>query len=243
MSLHRFYCDQITKPVVELLGTEAHHIASVRRLKPADKVELFDGKGTLATAVIVSSSTRKVTLQIEVLDIASKPNRPEIAIAASIPKKERFDWLITKCTELGIDRIIPVIFERTVKQPKNPKISERWMSLAVAAAKQSRRLFLPEIDTPSPLKEVLKKIKTDQPDALLLLGCPELTCPSIFEIPKTESNIIAFVGPEGGLTKDEKNFLCSNDCKSVRVTDTVLRVETAAIAFAAILSAQRDIIK
>jgi len=115
MALSRFHCDNITEPATELSGSGAHHLSSVLRLGKGQKVELFDGKGTLATAIIEQSTAKKVILTIKKLKVFKQASRPCIIIAASIAKGKRFDWLTGKCTELGVDRIVPVIFERTVK--------------------------------------------------------------------------------------------------------------------------------
>jgi 16S rRNA (uracil1498-N3)-methyltransferase len=239
MERRRFYCNPITESAVELTGRRAHHLTSVLRLKAGQKVELFDGDGRLATAAVLSTTNHNVTLQIEGTKVTPKPEQNQIIIAASIAKGARFDWLIAKCTELGTDRLTPVIFERTVKQPKNPKTAARWQNLAIAAAKQSRRLFLPHIDPPLGLEQAVKKLKADHPNARVLLGSLDASCPSILETPVVNVDTIAFIGPEGGLTQQEKTFLLSQSAEPVRITDTVLRVETAAIAAAAILTTKR----
>ncbi|MCK4753567.1 MAG: 16S rRNA (uracil(1498)-N(3))-methyltransferase [Planctomycetes bacterium] len=238
MELIRFYCNPITKPSVELVDTEAHHLLNVRRLKTGDKVELFDGQGTLATAAITETKHKIVTLEIENLK-KTKKTYPQIIIAVSIPKGERFDLTITKCTELGIDRITPIIFERTVKQSKNPKAVSRWQKLTIAAAKQSRNLFLPKIDEPINLSDAIEMLKKNHPNAKLLLGSPDSKAPSLINQSFGDTDIIAVIGPEGGLTENELTLLKNQKAESVRLTDTILRVETAAIAFAAILAAKR----
>lgn len=246
MHLNRFYCDGLKRPSAELTGGEAHHLFNVCRLKTGDKVELFDGAGSLATASIEKATGKSVLLKIIDLEKTEKPNRPEVVIAVSLPKGERLDWLLEKCTELGVDRITPVIFERTVKQPKNPKAVERWRNIAIAAAKQCRRIFLPQIDAPVTLDKVLSKFDK----AEILVGSLDSESPAL--ITKQLSlklvrhsvseggNVIAFIGPEGGITDDENVLLKGHGAKSVRLTDTLLRVETAALAFAAILTAGRE---
>ena len=155
--------------MAELSGVEARHLSQVLRLKAGDKVELFDGKGTVAVATIKNASGKKVTLQVEDVKVFEKP-KVQIILAVSVAKGERFDWLIEKCTELGVDRIVPVLFERTVKQPKNPKIVERWNNIAISAAKQCRRAFLPQIDKAVTLPEAVEILKKDYPQAQLLFG-------------------------------------------------------------------------
>jgi 16S rRNA (uracil1498-N3)-methyltransferase len=197
----------------------------------------------LADARIEKISSKEVTCRIENLQTPEKPAGPRIIIAASVPKADRFDLLIAKCTELGADRITPVIFERCVKQPKNPKATDRWRNITISAAKQCKRLFLPEIDRPLPLTEAISKLAVDYPHSCILAGSLDNNVKPLLEINFESKDVIAFIGPEGGLTERENELLTTAGAVPVRITDTVLRVETAAIAFAAILASARDKVK
>jgi len=238
--LHRFYCRSIARYLAELTDAEAHHIVDIYRLNKGDKIELFDGRGTLATAVITRATSRKVALQIRDLRVLKRPEQPQIIIVVSVPKGQRLDWLIGKCTELGIERICPAIFERTVKQAANPNIVQRWQNLAVASAKQCRRVFLPRIDKPLSLQQVIEKLKNDYKNAQILVGNRDAKSRSLMNYSFTDKDVIAVVGPEGGLTEQEQKLLESAGAKPVRITETILRIETAAFAFAVILTARRD---
>jgi len=240
MVIHRFYCQNITTPTVELIDSQARHLSAVLRLNTGDPVELFDGRGNTASVRIVSANSKKVVLKIESMQTTKKPKNNNIIIATSIAKGDRFDWLIAKCTELGIDRIIPVIFERTVKLPKNPKILTRWKKITIESAKQCKAPFLPTIDKPVKLPEALSILTDDYPDSIILLGCPDENCPSLTDLPNAGKNTIAFIGPEGGLTAEEETFLKQKNVKPVKLTNTILRIETAAIAFASALAIERD---
>jgi 16S rRNA (uracil1498-N3)-methyltransferase len=239
MQVHRFYCESITQPKTEILGPEARHAASALRLSPGQTVELFDGRGALAIAQIENITSQKLLCRIENLQTTEKPNRTQITIAVSVPKGDRFDWLIAKCTELGVDRIVPVIFERSVKNPKNPKAAERWRNIAISAAKQSKRLFLPDIELPLRLEESIIKFRAE-PDFQIVLGSLDDDAVPLTKIEFASKDIIAFIGPEGGLTDEETKLLIEAGSKPVRITDTILRIETAALAFSVILAAARD---
>jgi 16S rRNA (uracil1498-N3)-methyltransferase len=241
MQIHRFYCNPITKPTAELEGTEAHHLISVLRLTAGEQVELFDGAGTLAAATIVKIEKRKVTLRIGQIDKTPARTSGRIIIAPGIAKGERFDWLIEKCTELRTNRITPVIFERSVKYAANPKIIERWTNIAISAAKQSKRLFLPKIDLPMPLVDVLRMLKKEYPDCRFLAGGLSADAMPLAGQPFGQNDVAVFVGPEGGFTETEHKLLKDNGVQFIRLTDTVLRSETAALAFASVLYALRDI--
>ncbi len=241
MNLHRFYCEQITEPETEVAGDEANHIVSVIRAKKGDAIELFDGNGILAFACIEQIGDKKVLCRIERLKKFEKPHSQQIIIATSIPKGERFDWLITECTQLSADRIVPVIFERTVKLTKNPKAGERWKNQIIAAAKQCKRLFLPTIDLPLSLKDSINLLKTDYPNGLFLIGSCEDKSESIADLDPVKKNIIVFIGPEGGISREEEELLKQSGAIPVRINENILRVETAAIAFASILAARRQV--
>jgi 16S rRNA (uracil1498-N3)-methyltransferase len=241
MQIYRFYCNPIHRPTAELAGPEAHHLISVLRLTTGEKVELFDGAGTLATASIARIEKRKVTLKIEQVDKTPPRATGRIIIAPGIAKGERFDWLIEKCTELRTSRITPVIFERSVKLAANPKIIERWTNIAIAAAKQSKRLFLPKIDLPMPLADVLRTLKKEYPGCRLLAGGLSADAAPLAAQPFGPTDVAVFIGPEGGFTEAEHTLLKEHDVRFIRLTDTVMRTETAALAFASVLCALRDI--
>ena len=239
MKLHRFYCKNITQPTVELIGQEARHIKNVYRLDRGAEVELFDGLGSLATGKISFLANNKIILDIQDVKVFERPNVSKIIIAPSVPKGDRFDWLIAKCTELSVDRIMPIICERTVKTSHNPKILDRWENLAIAAAKQCKRLFLPKIEGPLVLDEAIKSLRIDAPKSNLLFGSLDIDSRCIIGQNLISNDCAAIIGPEGGFTDKEIDLLKSANGKPVYLTDTILRVETAALTFAAILSVER----
>jgi len=242
MNPPRFYCSPINTGSVTLSPDQAHHLTHVLRLPPGAMVELFDGLGSLAPARLTAVRPH-VTLQVEQLQTSSPPAAGRIIIAASLAKADRFDWLIGKCTELGADHIVPTIFQRTIKLSRNPRTLERWNKLTIAAAQQCRRLFLPSINPPAPLDQTLDTLKDIYPQAQLLLGSLNLDTPFLIEQNFSNADVISFVGPEGGLTDDEESLLKNQGALPVRLTDTVLRIETAAVSMTAILATQRSALK
>ncbi len=240
MSRYRFYCPDIVEPVTKLQGPEFEHLSKVLRLGSGEEVELFDGKGLLAEATIKEKSKKAAILRIIKTTQHKPPADGRIILAVSIAKGQRFDWLIEKAAELGIDRITPVIFERTVRCPSNPKILERWTRLAVSAAKQSGRIFLPVIDSPLPLAEAVGILQERNEKARVIFGSVDERADSLLTSCWRGTDVIVFVGPEGGLTDDERDLLRSGGAEPVHLTNTILRTETAALAFASILAAQRD---
>ena len=220
-----------------MTDSQFRHLTKVLRLKPGDAVELFDGKGTLAKALIKKIEKDLARLAILDTKIFPQPNSKRIIIAPSIAKGERFDLLTAKCTELGADVILPVIYQRTVKQTIQ---SRRLETIALESAKQCHRLFLPKIEQPQTLQQAIEKIRLDYPNAKLIFGSLTKGSISITDFEFGENDCAAFIGPEGGLTDQEEAFLKSHNAQPVGLTDTVLRIETAAVAAAAILAVKRN---
>lgn len=225
--------------MVSLAGSEARHIATVLRLGVGDEIELFDGAGTIAHARIERVVNRCVDLEVQEVRRVLPRSSGRMIIAASLAKGERFDWLIGKCTELGVDHICPVVFERTVKKSAGKNVLSRYEKLAVSAAKQAGRLYLPIIEPPLRLPDMVEKLQVNYPDAGWLLGDWSNQANSLVGREWDGRDVIAFIGPEGGVTESEKELLVNSRTRPVCLAPTILRVETAAVSFAAILGAQR----
>jgi len=240
MELSRFYCERISESMAELSGTEAHHLADVMRIGKGDRIEVFDGAGTVAQAVVERVEKQTVVLTVQRRMVHKQRDIGRIVLAVSVAKGERFDRLISECTQLGVDRIVPVVFERTVKLARGLRVVERWNRLAISAAKQCRRIFLPVIDEPLSLTDAVNTLKADFPRGQFLVGSLSHDAGSILDVEAVDSDVIAFVGPEGAFTDAEQELLYKAGCVGVRLTDTVLRVETAGIAMAAVLCVLRN---
>ena len=242
MRISRFYCGAIPQDAVSIEGEQFRHLLKVLRLGAGDEVELFDGRGTVASAVITEIAKTSAQVRIQQRRNCQFRTVGRIIIAAGLAKGSRFDWLISKCTELGVDRIVPVIFERTVKLAGGPRVIERYNKLAVEAAKQCGRIFLPKIEEACSLVECIKNLKKDYHNGQLLFGSLAEDAKSIIDCDTADNDVIALVGPEGGMTGREEKLLADNGATGVRLTETILRIETAALAFAAILTAKRNFI-
>lgn len=224
--------------MLQLDPTESHHLVHVLRLKKGAALEVFDGKGILVEATIAEIARKTITLEIGKIQNFAPRHEGRTIIAASIAKAQRFDQLVTQCTELGADHIAAVIFRRTVKLAKEATV-DRYKKLAIAAAKQSQRIFLPEITAPSDLAQTIDNLKKNYPHARIIFGGLTRNAVTISDLQPDQVDTIAFIGPEGGLTDSEQNLLKENGAIEVSLAGNVLRVETAAVAFTALLIANR----
>jgi 16S rRNA (uracil1498-N3)-methyltransferase len=238
----RFYCETITPNADAVIdGVELRHLTKVMRLAKGDCVELFDGKGTTAQATIEKITKDTALLKIQTLNKSAIRSNRRIIIASSEAKAQRFELVIGKCTELGVDRILPVIFERTVKQPQGQNVLRRYELIAVESAKQCQRNFLPMIDKPQNFAQAIEQLTKEYPDAKIIFGSLTEGTISVINFEFNTEDIIAFIGPEGGFTEVEEKALKALGATAIKLTDTILRIETAAIAVGAILAAKRDL--
>src|SRR4051794_40523051 len=119
----RYFVDQPLGPgLVELDGPEAHHLATVCRLRPGDAVVLFNGEGPQYPAVVKAVARRSVTLEVGAAETPSRERPFRLEVAAPLPKGERADFLIEKLTELGVTAFTPLHTARTVVRPRETKL-------------------------------------------------------------------------------------------------------------------------
>jgi len=225
--------------LVELDPGESHQLINVLRLRKGDAVEVFDGKGSIAEGVVSETGRKVVTLEIGGVRRIAGRGRGRVVIAASCAKGNRFEQLVRQCTELGVDHIAAVVFERTVKLGGGSGVQERYRNQAVAAAKQSGRNFLPEITGPAEFSEVLDVLQGGYSGGRIFFGGFSERALPISRIKGDGSDVICFIGPEGGLSGREESVLLGCGGVEVSLGVNVLRIETAGVAFAAVFCTGR----
>ena len=239
--LHRFIVDGVIAAAggeMPLPTDEAHHAANVLRLRAGEMVELFDGGGASAIAKIQSVRKGQVVVVVERAREASARPGPVVHLGFAVPKGKRLDWLLEKATELGAASLQPVIFERSVAggDELSDNARRRWRGHCVSAAKQCGLVFLPAIEPPVELAAFAARAKA----GLGLVGdltddC--LSMPAAMARRHDRQGVFLLVGPEGGLTDAERRQLVDSGFASVRLGHTILRVETAAVALLAAVTA------
>jgi len=234
----RFFCESIeTESVLD--PVESHHLCRVLRAQKGTPVELFDGKGTLAEGIVERIDRKNTLIQIRTITRTPPPESGRVILAVSFAKGQRFDWLVEKCNELGADHIAAVQFDRTVKLGKDSAM-ERYRKISVTAAKQSGRPFLPAITGPAKLPATLDYLTSQYPQSHLLYGDPDGGPLSEHTESRPTPDYIILIGPEGGLTEDEKHLLSKAGAAGVSINKSILRIETAAMAFCSILCSHRN---
>ena len=234
--LPRFWISPpLTAGAAVLSETEAHHLRNVLRLEAGAQVELFDGAGAQAVAVINQVAKREVRLTVGEVLHSPPPLRP-VVLACAVPKGERFDWLIEKATELGVAAICPLRTERSSVDPRDTKL-DRLRQAVIAACKQSRRNTLLEIE---PVVDWNTFLTSRPAGATLLMADPtgrppaEWLPPLLTASPAAIGPLLIAIGPEGGWTEQELQAADDAGAQRVALGSHILRLETAAIAFSAL---------
>jgi 16S rRNA (uracil1498-N3)-methyltransferase len=218
---------------IDLDSTQAHHARDVLRLRVGDPVELFDGSGRVAAAVIEKCDPAHVVVRVERCWIASRAT--QIVIASAIPKGDRADWMVEKLSELGVSRFIPLATERSVVLPKGSNKLERWKRIATESAKQSRRAGVMQIDELASVELVLSDRPQEATGWFYLSTEPSAT-PVLSSSFSLHPSSFAFIGPEGGWSGREIEQFARAGLTAARLTATILRVETAAVVAAAVVA-------
>lgn len=216
-----FYVPELpTQGEVTLDPEETRHLKA-QRVKTEEKVSLFNGKGLTGIGILLGTG------KVRLLQVSEVPRSEYIlAVAVAVPKGERADWMLQKLTELGVATIIPLQSERSVVLPREAK-QERWHKILIEACKQSKQAWLPELTPLLTIKEALQQ----KAEVKMVLDQEGKPAKEAFQaLPKTT---LAFVGPEGGFTDEEKQHLQKAGCIPVSLGSQILRIETAALAVAA----------
>lgn len=230
MSIPRFYCPQIQGDSLQLDESESHHALHVLRLKSNDAIEVFDGAGRVAQAIIAEAGRRTVRCDIRELQTHEPPQRPKLTVAAAAPRGDRLRSLVEKLTELGVDHYVPLRTARSVADPGGGRI-ERLQATVIAAMKQSGRNHLMQVDAVTDLSAVLRNATSDK--QRLLIAHPEAASrEESFAVITT--NTVLLIGPEGGFTAEEVLRASDYDAERISWTGGILRIETAAVVFSAL---------
>ncbi len=241
--MSRFFIDksQIVEKRGIITGPDVNHIARVLRMGQGDSLLLCDGEGYDYETRIVSIS--KDEIEVEVLSSAPCGNEPEVQVTLfqGLPKQGKMEWIIEKCTELGISTIVPVQMARSVvklSREQAEKKLERWQKTAREAAKQCGRGRVPRVLMPVTLKELRKE---DLPEFLLLPYEAERSSSvkNALQSQKAKTAGI-FIGPEGGFEPEEAELLQSLGAHCVTLGPRILRTETAGLTALSVLLYEWD---
>lgn len=212
--------------LISLSKDESRHL-KVKRNKLNSEVILFDAKGLVANGTLVDLKKDAI---IKIINIKEIKEDSKITIAFPVPKGNRMDWILEKLTELNVNKIIPIVTKHSQINPREHK-QERWQRIVVESCKQCKRANAMNISDVKQLEELNFKDYNYK----ILLDQNGSNFNELKNKIKNE-NILIILGPEGGLSETEKDFLINKGFIKVKISNNTLRIETAALAAAAIFS-------
>ncbi|NKU96277.1 16S rRNA (uracil(1498)-N(3))-methyltransferase [Rhodococcus hoagii] len=228
-----FYLDplpDVGRPAV-LDGPEGRHAATVRRIKPGERLLLADGRGGLADAVVTAAGKDRLDLEVTAR-LDQQPPTPQVTLVQALPKAERSELAVELATEAGIDVVVPWQSSRCVARWEGAKIHKgvtRWRNAAIAAAKQARRSFVPEVADLHHTQQVLERVREVVGRGASWHALHESAKSPFASLPLRDApEVMLVVGPEGGLSDDEIAALTGAGATAVLLGPTVLRTSTAA---------------
>ena len=240
MRLNRFFTKRENLTIgssVLLEDEDTNHIKKVLRLGKGDQIIIFNGeKEFLAELTLVSKDA--IMAEIKKLlrqEDFSGEGRVEITLIQSLLRAGKFDFIVEKATEIGVDYIVPLEAEYSqMKSGDAEKKLLRWNKLILAAAKQSERIRIPEITTPITFSEISKIV--DEFDKVYLFTIERDSLKDVAEIKsistdvdKKLKHVAVIIGPEGGFSPAEHKMAKEFNFEFVSIGKTILRAETASI--------------
>jgi 16S rRNA (uracil1498-N3)-methyltransferase len=219
-----------------ITGSDVHYLKDVLRIKPGDEIEILDGIGTIYLAKI--NNIQKDKIKLDIIRSSQSETEPEVEItlAQSLPKAKKMDFIIQKCTELGVSEIIPVITERSISKGEK---TARWQKIAIEAAEQSGRASIPKVASLIDFKSLLKKAK--EFDLALIPWEMEKTNRLKTILQKSSfRNIIMLIGPEGGFSSQEIAEAKTAGFIPISLGKRILRAETAGMAMLSMMMYELD---
>lgn len=211
---------------------EAHHLRTVLRLRDGAELEISDGVGRTAPAVL-----RGDHVEVSAAPTVHAPPSPSITVVHALPKGRKLDEVVRALVELGIDRIVPVIATHSVSRPEGDraeKATERWRAIADSAVDQARRPFRCEVTVPRLLPEVLADLGSVSGVVGRVGSTTALR--GVLSSRSWEGEICLAVGPEGGWAEEEVEAFVAAGLEPVSLGPTVLRTEHAAVVLASAAS-------
>src|SRR5579883_1357809 len=240
MTRRRWIADTWNESTASLTGEQAAHLIRVLRAQPGTEYDIVAGD-RVWHAVIAGISGDAVRFNL-IAEVEADPALP-VTLLLSVFKFDRMEWAIEKATELGVERIVPIIARRSEKHlvQSAEKRVERWRRIAREAAQQSRRSDVPEIENVLPLKTAARQagdaarllLAEQERSTTLRRAVEEVLGNSGDEMPV----ICMAVGPEGGWTAEEEALFDAEGWKSVSLGPRILRAETAAMTAMAVVAA------
>lgn len=233
--------NEIIDNIIKITGEDVNHIANVLRKQIGDTLNICN-TSTSDNFLCQIEKLNKEEIECKIIEKRQSETEPNtyITLFQGLPKAEKMDLIIQKCTEIGVSNFVPISMERCVvkldNKAENKKIF-RWQKIAETAAKQSGRDIIPKIENLINLKKVCNLIKKYDIVLLAYENEKENTLKMALNTIRNKDNakIGIIIGPEGGITTEEVKELVESGAITVTLGNRILRTETVGISMASII--------
>lgn len=242
----RFFSEEpIVGDQVQLQGAEVHHLAHVLRARVGDEVTVFDGRGAEFLARIQRMDRSRVVLTVTDRREVDRELANSLTVGVSLPRGDRQKWLVEKLTELGVTRLVPLLAKRTVAEP-GAAAHDRLRRASIEASKQCGRNRLLEIAAPVNPADYFASTPAASLRWIAHPGGERIPLASLAKHERSDASVATVapsflaIGPEGGFTDEELQVALQAGWQQVGLGPRILRIETAAVALAAMLTIPTD---
>ena len=227
--MQKLFVDFIPENKITLDGEQARHIARSLRMKKGDMLTLTCGDGQDRGCIIEDIDSTTVTLSVCYTQASNSEPSVKVRLFQSVPKGDKLEDIVQKCTELGISEICPVLTDRSISRPDEKSAAKkqaRYQKIALESAQQSGRGIIPEICKMTSLENA---VRADDSELKILFyeGGGESLKSLVCEDIKT---ISIYIGPEGGFEESEVRLIKENGGKIATLGSRILRTQTAPVA-------------
>lgn len=224
--MQQYFVDTLDKEnkVVVFDKEQAHHISHVMRMREGELVRVTDQKSAYLAEVKYEGNE---TLGILVEEVSTNECTIAVTLLQALIKKDKWEWILQKATELGVSRIVPMETSRTVvkvKEEKSDKKLSRYQKIVTEASEQCLRTVIPEVEECISLKKI-KEYKSDI--NLIAYASDRLVSKKISEVMKPGCSVTIAIGPEGGFSREEVDLFIQEGFIPVSLGKRILRAETA----------------
>lgn len=239
--MYHFFVEpmQIGPTHICVSGTDVNHIKNVLRMKPGEELAVSDGCGSTYTCAIEELDAEQVNLRIIHVEEASTELKASITLFQGLPKGDKMEWIIQKCVELGVNRIVPVNTRRSIVKLDDKKADakvRRWNTIAEGAAKQSGRAIVPDVASVMNYSQALELAKNMDVVMIPYEHAMDMEhTRNVLRSVQAGQSVGIFIGPEGGFEEAEVEQAMAAGASSVTLGRRILRTETAGMAVLAML--------
>lgn len=228
MRITRLYHPEILccGETIQLDSSASNHLVRVLRSRAGSDVILFNGDGFDYRCRTIDTDPKQTSVTVESKVQTNNESNLYITLIQGLSRQDRMEATIQKSVELGVNRIIPVICQRSNSRlPKEKQVKKllHWRKVAISACEQSGRSSIPAITEITSLNDLASLLNHD---TLKLMLDPQAEI-SLKDVCFKQQEIELFIGPEGGLNEDESAYLKENKFDGIRFGPRILRTETA----------------